>query len=153
MGWWLKYISIPHWFYSNAFYVVRCHVDCEISIPHWFYSNSIVLGTQSRAITISIPHWFYSNVRYNWRNYIFAVFQYHTGSIQTDEVIEKIMTDIIFQYHTGSIQTRLYGIDSPETSQFQYHTGSIQTVKSEVVANVVANFNTTLVLFKHSIKT
>ncbi len=78
-----KWISIPHWFYSNRIMWVWKNSGAKyfnttlvlfkqktrildktqkkISIPHWFYSNGYAIFCNNGNNKISIPHWFYSN--------------------------------------------------------------------------------------------
>ncbi len=79
-----------------------------------------------------------------------TAFQYHTGSIQTLNIVKMInnyksisiphwfysntilqtlatLFFVSFQYHTGSIQTEAFVKKRSDELRFQYHTGSIQT--------------------------
>ncbi len=118
------------------------------------FNTTLVLFKPSTCSTtftsffISIPHWFYSNLCWLFSEIHWTVFQYHTGSIQTDAYILFLISSAEFQYHTGSIQTKNNTKYLHFSFRFQYHTGSIQTVICMLLMLLKTHFNTTLVLFK-----
>ncbi len=123
----MYFISIPHWFYSNAnsnsnigihLYPFQYHTGSiqterfkKKQKTYRYFNTTLVLFKHKRSeICGSCDNWF----------------QYHTGSIQTRKLQKYMQPTKSFQYHTGSIQTGC-ALTEEETSVFQYHTGSIQT--------------------------
>jgi len=56
-----------------------------------------------------------------------AMFQFHSGSIQTDLNVWMEQKQEVFQFHSGSIQTIVPPLYLFVTEGFQFHSGSIQT--------------------------
>ena len=75
-------------------------------------------------------------------------FQFHKGSIQTENKPIYLKLIVKFQFHKGSIQT---GYDEDKKAipvQFQFHKGSIQTHLCVAIHLCFVNFNSIKVQFK-----
>ena len=77
-------------------------------------------------------------------------FQYHTGSIQTARVIRNTPYIFSFQYHTGSIQTFFFFSIISKILYISIPHWFYSNTHSQSMRGQSMNFNTTLVLFKHS---
>ena len=99
-------VSIPHWFNQNTHWTRKGMLVKKVSIPHWFNQNLLAFQLFTSLQQVSIPHWFNQNGLRGWLssctggcfnstlvqsklfisvdfNFIFNLFQFHTGSIKT----------------------------------------------------------------------
>jgi len=56
------------------------------------------------------------------------VFQFHNGSIKTQQSGYAKTIDEVFQFHNGSIKTIMAQLLAMGLNMFQFHNGSIKTV-------------------------
>ena len=54
-------------------------------------------------------------------------FQFHKGSINTEDLLTEETTSAKFQFHKGSINTDAWNLRNYFTIEFQFHKGSINT--------------------------
>jgi len=143
-------VSIPLWFDSNSLHDRDELQRIVVSIPLWFDSNPASRKRPVPWTLVSIPLWFDSNQQALARSHDEAVFQFHSGSIQTFDPFAGSGTTLgfnstlvrfkprgfrgkraricAFQFHSGSIQTQEHFDSHGFRAVFQFHSGSIQTI-------------------------
>jgi len=143
-----KVVSIPLWFDSN-FRQTLCRIWLQhVSIPLWFDSN--VIDT-TEDFVLSVFQFHSGSIQTNIDKLIICGptrFQFHSGSIQTKDSDLYLVIQHTFQFHSGSIQTKKLKPQLPIQPRFQFHSGSIQTFADAFSMRFVESFNSTLVRFK-----
>jgi len=120
-------VSIPLWFDSNSPVCASRNLPCMFQ----FHSGSIqthlqrslrcakigfnstlvrfkpnmMIGMSKKIVGVSIPLWFDSNISQIVEGIMSAMFQFHSGSIQTRKCADAHDRSPWFQFHSGSIQT------------------------------------------------
>jgi len=121
-------VSIPLWFDSN--WVEACGREGylhRVSIPLWFDSNRVETTEKTLTDIVSIPLWFDSNL-FAW-----------AGSGHRP----------MFQFHSGSIQTQRWLVRLPLAVRgFNSTLVRFKRVNWFVTSSVFFSFNSTLVRFK-----
>ena len=74
-------------------------------------------------------------------------FQFHTGSIKSEDYLNTLEETYPFQFHTGSIKSPFFRFILA-SHRFQFHTGSIKRVPKDLKENKVHRFNSILVRLK-----
>jgi len=145
-------VSIPLWFDSNR------SKGKAIRVREYGFNSTLVRFKLIAPLLllvcnwrVSIPLWFDSNtISTEQGGTLEEVFQFHSGSIQTQHIDTILYQAIMFQFHSGSIQTEHWHELSASWSMFQFHSGSIQTWRHAVISIHTVCFNSTLVRFKPS---
>ena len=78
----------------------------------------------------------------------YYMFQFHNGSIKSENKVKGYTLDTLFQFHNGSIKSFPLLKDS-SSSLFQFHNGSIKSCQAAIAQlHKLLSFNSTMVRLK-----